>query len=253
MFLFLAFVINVFYSGNCIISGKIKNDPINLIWDLTSYAVKSRQLENNYVPMIPLGNPQNILEAMFSIAQNDDHLCVPKLLCEITSGTLSYGRQSFLPQFNMESILEALSSFETISPIILFGRAALLGYNSKGDSYSCAQAYPKCPRDPDLLLNYLNNHNGGFFRFFNGLPQQHQNDIVGFNGYHYGFFPQKGKHVGRNLIFPNNEITENSLDIQKPLPNHIPSRTIFPIRTGTGSLVIDDYENDRNSGFVKFV
>lgn len=54
----------------------------------------------------------------------------------------------------------------------MFGRAALLGYNARGDSRSCTSAYPTCPRDPDQLINYLNNHNGGFFRFFNQqLPQ----------------------------------------------------------------------------------
>lgn len=54
----------------------------------------------------------------------------------------------------------------------MFGRAALLGYNARGDPRSCTTAYPTCPRDPDQLINYLNNHNGGFFRFFNQqLPQ----------------------------------------------------------------------------------
>lgn len=54
----------------------------------------------------------------------------------------------------------------------MFGRAALLGYNSRGDPRSCTTAYPTCPQDPDQLINYLNNHNGGFFRFFNQqLPQ----------------------------------------------------------------------------------
>lgn len=54
----------------------------------------------------------------------------------------------------------------------MFGRAALLGYNARGDPRSCQTAYPTCPRDSDQLINYLNNHNGGFFRFFNQqLPQ----------------------------------------------------------------------------------
>lgn len=61
------------------------------------------------------------------------------------------------------------------SPILSFARAALLGYSSRGDIRSCLTAYPTCPRDPDQLVNYLNNHNGGFFRFFNQqLYQQPQ-------------------------------------------------------------------------------
>lgn len=63
-------------------------------------------------------------------------------------------------------------NFVDDSPLLMFGRAALLGYNARGDPRSCTTAYPTCPRDPDQLINYLNNHNGGFFRFFNQqLPQ----------------------------------------------------------------------------------
>lgn len=53
-----------------------------------------------------------------------------------------------------------------------FGRAALLGYSTRGSTRGCLQAYPTCPRDPDKLIEYLNNHNGGFFRFFRGTPGQ---------------------------------------------------------------------------------
>lgn len=45
-----------------------------------------------------------------------------------------------------------------------FGRAALLGL-SGGE---CDISYPRCPRDENQILYYLNNHRGGFFRFFNG-------------------------------------------------------------------------------------
>lgn len=48
----------------------------------------------------------------------------------------------------------------------------LLGYSSKGNTRSCLYAYPQCPQDPDRLVDYLNNYNGGFFRFFNGIPPQ---------------------------------------------------------------------------------
>lgn len=66
-------------------------------------------------------------------------------------------------------------NFVDDSPVLSFARAALLGYSSRGDLRSCITAYPTCPRDPDQLVNYLNNHNGGFFRFFNQqLYQQPQ-------------------------------------------------------------------------------
>lgn len=58
-------------------------------------------------------------------------------------------------------------NFVDDSPILLFLRAAFLGYSSKGDPKVCLNGYPLCPKDPDQLVNYLNNHNGGFFRFFN--------------------------------------------------------------------------------------
>lgn len=49
---------------------------------------------------------------------------------------------------------------------LVFGRAALLGVTA--GEQSCHTAYPKCPRNEDDILYYLNNHRGGFFRFFNG-------------------------------------------------------------------------------------
>lgn len=49
---------------------------------------------------------------------------------------------------------------------LVYGRAALLGLIS--GEQNCHTAYPKCPRNEDDLLYYLNNHRGGFFRFFNG-------------------------------------------------------------------------------------
>lgn len=52
-----------------------------------------------------------------------------------------------------------------------------MGVTSKGNPSACRHAYPQCPNDPEKLLNYLNNHNGGFFRFFGQpeVPQQPQN------------------------------------------------------------------------------
>lgn len=54
-----------------------------------------------------------------------------------------------------------------------FTKAAVLGVSSKGDSSICGKAYPQCPDDPDQLVQYLNNYNGGFFRYFSGaVPQK---------------------------------------------------------------------------------
>ena len=64
-----------------------------------------------------------------------------------------------------------LSAFDASasSPLITFAKAAILGYSSRGNPYSCYREYPKCPRNYDSLIHYLNNHKGGFFRFLSGL------------------------------------------------------------------------------------
>lgn len=59
-----------------------------------------------------------------------------------------------------------ISAVPSTSAGLVYGRAALLGLTS--GEQSCITAYPKCPRSEDDLLYYLNNHRGGFFRFFNG-------------------------------------------------------------------------------------
>lgn len=74
-------------------------------------------------------------------------------------------------------------NFVDDSPILLFLRAAFLGYSSKGDTKACLNGYPLCPKDPDQLVNYLNNHNGGFFKFFNRQLQHQPNYSPYFNKY----------------------------------------------------------------------
>ncbi|KAJ3623360.1 hypothetical protein MTP99_019591 [Tenebrio molitor] len=126
----------------------------------------------------PPQTQQNIMDVLYTIAKNDALRCVPRLLCEATSDTLSQSRGFTLPSlpFNidMESIIRLLATIDIPggSPIPIFARAALLGYVSKGKSDSCVEAYPSCPRDPDKLVLYLNNYNGGFFRYFDGLGQR---------------------------------------------------------------------------------
>lgn len=75
---------------------------------------------------------------------------------------------SFVFCFRLLTVLNFIDE----SPLLVFGRAALIGYTARGNSRACITAYPTCPRDPDALVDYLNNHNGGFFKFFGGVPQQ---------------------------------------------------------------------------------
>lgn len=49
--------------------------------------------------------------------------------------------------------------------MITYIEAALLGFGNVNPS-PCYDKFPNCPRNPDKLVHYLNNHNGGFFRFF---------------------------------------------------------------------------------------
>lgn len=52
------------------------------------------------------------------------------------------------------------------SPMWTLAQAMTTGITSRGDSYTCYQKFPNCPRDQSRLLYYLNNHRGGFFRGF---------------------------------------------------------------------------------------
>ncbi|XP_038221206.1 probable serine/threonine-protein kinase clkA [Zerene cesonia] len=119
-----------------------------------------------------------LTEALTSIALYDDYQCVPRLLCEAGGGAL--GATSALPT-GLQPLLTLLSAYGGISsnPLFVFGRAVLLGVSSKENPSICRHAYPQCPSDPEQLVHYLNNHNGGFFRFFNS-PQQGQQDVQQF-------------------------------------------------------------------------
>ncbi|KAL2713722.1 uncharacterized protein V1478_016279 [Vespula squamosa] len=116
----------------------------------------------------------NLFEALYSISRYDDLKCVPRILCEMASGVTPgesiYGRDTnlFRDLFGNNVLLRLLTNFNFAeSPLLSFGKAALLGYTSKSNPRNCYQEYSKCPRNPDQLIHYLNNHNGGFFRFFN--------------------------------------------------------------------------------------
>lgn len=82
-----------------------------------------------------------------------------------------------ISQISLSKSMFLFSFFSTIngaqsSPLLYFGKAALLGFTSKGNTGTCSYAYPECPSDPDKVVKYLNNHNGGFFRFFNEASTQ---------------------------------------------------------------------------------
>ncbi|KAK2582327.1 hypothetical protein KPH14_004664 [Odynerus spinipes] len=119
----------------------------------------------------------NLFDALYSISRYDDLKCVPRILCEVASGvtpgeSIGYSRGSNgFGDFGKNMLLGLLTNFNFVetSPLLSFGKAALLGYTSRGSPRNCYQEYPKCPRNPDQLIYYLNNHNGGFFRFFNKL------------------------------------------------------------------------------------
>ncbi|BES93832.1 Hypothetical protein NTJ_06641 [Nesidiocoris tenuis] len=128
-----------------------------------------------YRPPYPGGHP-GFVNALSSIVRYDDLKCVPRLLCEVTSGGKpGYAGQTASSGSSSKETLVALLTvlnFIDESPLLVFGRAALIGYTARGNPHACVTAYPTCPRDPDALVDYLNNHNGGFFRFFSGPPQQ---------------------------------------------------------------------------------
>ncbi|XP_012222290.1 uncharacterized protein [Linepithema humile] len=112
----------------------------------------------------------NIFNALLSIYRYDDLKCVPRILCEVASGNPPGGYRMASTGGNWQelgtNLLKhwiAITIFDT--PIVTFIRAALMGYNN-GNPSTCYREFPRCPRNPDKLVHYLNNHNGGFFRFF---------------------------------------------------------------------------------------
>ncbi|XP_063972025.1 uncharacterized protein LOC135159859 [Diachasmimorpha longicaudata] len=137
---------------------------------------------HRYPPAIPPGYPLeptsnyspgilgvNLLDALVSISQYDDRKCVPRILCEVATGVVprnSEYKQSY-GGFAMNSLVSLLTAFDAGgSPLLTFGKSALMGYTNRGNPDVCYRQYPRCPREPSAVVDYLNNHNGGFFRFF---------------------------------------------------------------------------------------
>ncbi|XP_011302209.1 uncharacterized protein [Fopius arisanus] len=138
---------------------------------------------HRYPPALPPGYPLeptsnyspgilgvNLLDALSSISQYDDRKCVPRILCEVATGVIpgnSEYKQNY-GGFGMNSLVSFLTAFDTpaSSPLLTFGKSALMGYTNRGNPDVCYRQYPRCPREPSALVDYLNNYNGGFFRFF---------------------------------------------------------------------------------------
>ncbi|XP_032673618.1 uncharacterized protein LOC116845252 [Odontomachus brunneus] len=113
----------------------------------------------------------NLYDALSSISRYDDSKCVPRILCEMASGRPP-GEQasSYLGDLGRNAFAQWLVRLDVteMSPVLNFARAAALGYSSGGNPTACYRAFPRCPRNTGELVHYLNNHNGGFFRFFGG-------------------------------------------------------------------------------------
>ncbi|XP_037940166.1 uncharacterized protein LOC119673027 [Teleopsis dalmanni] len=109
-----------------------------------------------------------LIRALENIARNDDLQCVPKVLCQMIAGQTQRGQ---LPSFvTSPAITNFLAGFPAFSPALIYGRAALLGIS--GGDKSCTRTYEKCPKNEYEILHYLNNHRGGFFKFFSEPEEQ---------------------------------------------------------------------------------
>ncbi|KAF7390863.1 hypothetical protein HZH66_009343 [Vespula vulgaris] len=185
----------------------------------------------------------NLFEALYSISRYDDLKCVPRILCEMASGVTPgeslYGRDTnlFRDLFGNNVLLRLLTNFNFAesSPFLSFGKAALLGYTSKSNPRNCYQEYPRCPRNPDQLIHYLNNHNGGFFRFFNKLnhgnnpyarPYIVQNEQNQASSVEYGFKIGSDRTGTGELKFDT--VAENDTRYYEPRIRNQLNRVVFP-------------------------
>ncbi|XP_061927116.1 uncharacterized protein LOC108000104 isoform X2 [Apis cerana] len=171
-----------------------------------------------------------LAEALSTISRHDDYKCVARILCEMASGKLpgrSLGKRGsgFLEFLGRTVFTDWLAKIDVggSSPLLNFGTAMILGYSNRGSSEPCYQAFPKCPRDMNGLVHYLNNYNGGFFRLFNrirGGKYRESNEIVGQRVEDYSKIDVKGRIVGGN--------SRKYIPIQSAEPPEIRNTVQFP-------------------------
>ncbi|XP_034170832.2 uncharacterized protein LOC117600023 [Osmia lignaria lignaria] len=210
----------------------------------------SGQHQPNY-PAVSGGTFQlNLFDALSSISRHDDYKCIPRILCEMASGKLpgrSLGKQwsGFFEFLGRNSFTGLLTKFdvETASPLLNFGRAMLLGYSNRGSSAVCYETFPKCPRNMNALIYYLNNYNGGFFRLFNKVQGGKYRENIGIRDHrdNYSKIVLKGRIISgtkdyrigpvRNEIyFPSVKYYEHNekqkfSDYEKPINDN---EIVFP-------------------------
>ncbi|XP_026331624.1 uncharacterized protein LOC113238970 [Hyposmocoma kahamanoa] len=160
-----------------------------------------------------------VTEALTSIALYDDYQCVPRLLCEAASGgaLATAGASPVLQSIaNIQPLLTLLAAYNgaSISPLFVFGRAVFLGMTSKSNPGTCRYAYSQCPNDPEQLVHYLNNHNGGFFRFFSN--PQYPNAQLGQQNLEQFYNQLAGPgQYGLQSNFPNQPSPHNQYGLQQ--------------------------------------
>ncbi|XP_015188695.1 PREDICTED: uncharacterized protein LOC107072899 [Polistes dominula] len=231
-------------------------NQISQLLNTGSSQYQSSQYESAVGSLLdPSGGPTgytNLFDALSSISRYDDLKCVPRILCEVTSGAIPgesiYGRDInlFNNLFQKNILSKLLTKFHFIesSPIFNFGKAALLGYTNRNNPNHCYQEYPKCPRNNDQLIHYLNNHNGGFFRYFNQFNRgniynkpyvaQRNKEYLYHNRFHKNEAPYPRFDYSDNSDFSNMKKLQFDNDNKKDIQNYEPrirnevNRIVFP-------------------------
>ncbi|CAH0596533.1 unnamed protein product [Chrysodeixis includens] len=191
-----------------------------------------------------------VAEALTSIALYDDYQCVPRMLCEVAGGSTASSPTLQKATAGLQPLLGLLQSFDGVSssPLIVFGRAAVLGVTSKNNPAACSRAYPQCPNDPEKLIYYLNNHNGGFFRFF-GQPELSQpHNLEQFYGYlagQYGLLqpqgaPNRYPNTGGYGLLPQYRELNEAKDIKAEAEERIQNKPHVNALDDVSSFDADD-------------
>ncbi|OWR50050.1 hypothetical protein KGM_215225 [Danaus plexippus plexippus] len=191
---------------------KPKQSHIGLIYPETQHYAPGTGLyrypylaEQNYASSAASSVISSVSNALSSISEHDDRQCVARLLCEAVSG--SPASSLFDRVSGLQPLLTLLTAYSGLqsTPVQMFGRALLLG--ASRSKAACLDAHPLCPTDTEELVHYLNNHNGGFFRFFNAPDRQnieqihnqlHQNQM--YNQY-YGLYGSPNSGLYRPSLY----------------------------------------------------